>query len=110
MACPILWLEVEEETHPGNLTLWVHQILEAFPAASADQALCMSPSFVTSATEVVRRKSFLAEHASLDPQNPRDSFVMNVKTILIKLMAQVVCCHIVNLLDILFLGMKNRKF
>ena len=98
MAYPILWLEVEEETHPGNLTLWVHQILEAFPAASADQALCMSPSFVTSATEVVRRKSFLAEHASLDPQNQRDSFVMNAKTILIKLMAQVICFHIVNLL------------
>ena len=98
MAYLILWLEVEEETHPGNLTQWVHQILEAFPAASADQALCMSPSFVTSATEEGRRKSFLAEHASLDPQNRRDSFVMNVKAVLIKLMAQVVCCNIVNLL------------
>ena len=98
MAYLILWLQVEEETHPGNLTLRVHQILEAFPAASADQALCMSPSFVTSATEEGRRKSFLAEHASLDPQNRRDSFVMNVKAVLIKLMAQVVCCYFVNLL------------
>ena len=57
----------------------------------------MSPSFVTSASEVVRRKSFLAEHASLDPQNQRDSFVMNVKAILIKLMAQVIYFDIVNL-------------
>ena len=93
MAYLILWLEVEEETHPGNLTLWVHQILEAFPAASADQALCTSPSYVTSATGEMKGKNFLAMNASSDPRTQRDSFVTSVKPELNlkKLMAQVVC-------------------
>ena len=93
MAYLILWLEVEEETHPGNLTLWVHQNLEAFPAASADQALCMSPSYVTSATGEMKGKNFRAMSASSDPRTQRDSFVTSVKPELNlkKLMAQVVC-------------------
>ena len=93
MAYLILWLEVEEETHPGNLTLWVHQILEAFPAASADQALCMSPSYVTSATGEMKGKNFLAMSASSDPRTQRDSFVTSVKPELNlkKSMDQVVC-------------------
>ena len=93
MAYLILWLEVKEETHLGNLTQWVHQILVVSPAASADLALCTSPSYVTSATGEMKGKNFLAMNASSDPRTQRDSFVIAVKPELNlkKLMAQVVC-------------------